>query len=43
MELARGNCYVMGEELELGGVGGDLDTDEVAVDYGAGGGPKDGR
>ena len=27
---------MVGEELELGGVEGDLDTDEVAVDCGAG-------
>ena len=43
MELARGSCYVMAEELELGGVGEDLDIDEVVVDCGVGGGPKDGR
>ena len=35
MESARGSCCVVGEELELGGVGGDLGTDEVAVDRGA--------
>ena len=36
MESARGSWCVVGEELELGGVGGDLDTDEGAVDCGAG-------
>ena len=40
LELVRGSCGVVGKELELGGVGIDLDTDEVAVDYGVGGGPR---
>ncbi|KAM4120720.1 hypothetical protein ACJW30_03G153600 [Castanea mollissima] len=40
LESARGNCCVGGEELEHGSVGGDLDTDEVAVDCGAGGDPR---
>ncbi|KAF3949568.1 hypothetical protein CMV_024576 [Castanea mollissima] len=40
LESARGNFCVVGEVLGLGGVGGDLDTDEVVVDYEAGGDPR---
>ena len=40
MESTRGSCYALGEELELGGVGGDLDTDEVAVNCGVGEDPR---
>ena len=40
MESTRGSCCALGEELELGGVGGDLDTDEVAVNCGVGEDPR---